>query len=449
MKTTHYSKIRFIGYAIPTGPSQDQLILSTYTTGCYLASSDMQQDMRARVAILKNAVDVAKKALPANDDIASVNNIFLAPEFYFHGHLGPYVYDSNSADPVAELMALLTATFDAATYPNWTFVFGTAITAKVENIHAVFQSQAVQMHKKLVRGLAESAEAEYGNARTVASRILSDAITDLRENPAIEVRDRALVFSNLLLDVPAKTLSTKQMTAEKYFLSNIDFLLFDREHRDVVTEEMVGYPHVDLSNGDIKQDPFDKYAIFRQNYGEENVPNHVDMGVEICLDHDDARLRKNMDREPFPSKADGLHVQLVPSCGSAIVPECVAVNINGFVFNCDGWSVIDGISTPQYGEEGNFKFLFADYTVTVNDMKYGAHTQLARVSKAALGNDPNYFCAEFQVLNEKDAVAIAVPTPQLIQGSLSDYFAAGAGAIHIYGLNQPYEIFPESEGTTT
>lgn len=441
MKTANYSKVRFIGYAIPTGPSQDQLILSTYTTGSYLAASDMAEDMRNRVAILKNAVDTAKKALPANEDTASVNNIFLAPEFYFHGNLGPYIYDSNSHDPVTQLMVLLTATFDAVNYPNWTFVFGTAITAKVENIHAVFHSSAVKMHKKLVRGLAESAEAEFGNARTVASNILSDAITDLRENPAIEVRDRALVFSNLLLDVPGKALATKQMTSEKYFLSNIDFLLFDRDHKNVVTEEMVGYPHVDLSNGDIKQHAFDKYAIFRQNYGAENVPPFVDMGVEICLDHDDARLRKNMDREPFPSKADGLHVQLIPSCGSAIVPACVAVNTSGFVFNCDGWCAIDGIPTPQYGEEGTFKFLFADYTAMENGIQYGAHTQLARVSKPAVGGDPNYHCAEFQVLDEKDAIAIVVPTPVLEQGSLNDYFAAGAGAVHIYGLNQPYELF--------
>ena len=36
------------------------------------------------------------------------------------------------------------------------------------------------------------------------------------------------------------------MTSEKYYLSPIDFVLFGTNNENVVTEEMVAYPHIDL-----------------------------------------------------------------------------------------------------------------------------------------------------------------------------------------------------------
>ncbi len=61
----------------------------------------------------------------------------------------------------------------------------------------------------------------------------------------------------------------------------------------------------------------------------------MDLGVEICLDHNDARLRRNL--STFSTReAGGVHVQIIPSCGMEIKAENVAANDDGFMFNCDG-----------------------------------------------------------------------------------------------------------------
>lgn len=442
MPTNYFSQCRFIGYAIPTGPSQDKLILSKYLVGNYLGADDLEQDLRARISILKNAVDTAKQALPTNDT-QLVNNIFMAPEFYFHGPLGAYVYKSEEDDPAVRALALLAETFNAEEYPNWTFVFGTMISAKVANIDAVFASPSVQMRKRLVESLAFNAQAEFGNARSVTEQILNETIADLRVNPAVEVRDRALIFSNIDLQIQGKSETFNKMTSEKYFLSPIDFVLFETNNQNVITEEMVGYPHIDLSDGDVKKAPYDPFAIFRQNYGEDNVPAYVDFGLEICLDHDDARLRKTMNRE-CPSNvsdaSDLVHIHLIPSSGSAIVQQCVVAGHNGFVFNVDGWCAYDESSTPQQGDVNGVQSLYASYHSLDGCTQYAAHSQLAQVNNPAKGNDPNYNAASFNELNVDNVAVLTVPLPTLECGEFSDYFAGGTGALHVFGIKQAYPL---------
>lgn len=443
MTTNKYAQCRFIGYAIPTGPSQDKLILSKYLVGNYLGATDVLQDLLARIAILKNAVDTAKQALPADEDTQLVNNIFMAPEFYFHGPLGPYIYRHVEEDPAELALKLLAKTFNSQDYPNWTFVFGTMISAKVANIDAVFQSPAVQMRKRLVESLALNAEAEFGNARSVTEQILNNTITDLRVNPAVEVRDRALVFSNLGLQLPGKSQAHQSLTTEKYFLSPIDFVLFETSNQDVITEEMVAYPYIDLSDGDVKKHVHDSHAIFSQSFGENNVPSTVNYGIEICLDHDDARLRKNMNRENLPVTNTTLQIQLVPSSGSVIMQQCVVVGANGFVFNVDGWCALDNSVTPQADNVAGVQSVYTNYTSMQNGTQYSAHTQLAQVKNPAQGCDPNKFSADFQFLSTENVISLNVSEPILEVGSFSDYFAGGYGSIQIYGGNIPYDLLSE------
>lgn len=443
MTTNNYSQCRFIGYAISTGPSQDKLILSKYLVGNYLGATDVLQDLSARIAILKNAVDTAKQALPVDEDAQLVNNIFMAPEFYFHGPLGPYVYRHTDEDPAELALKLLAKTFNPQDYPNWTFVFGTMISAKVANIDAVFQSPAVQMRKRLVESLALNAEAEFGNARSVTEQILNNTITDLRVNPAVEVRDRALVFSNLGLQLSGKSQAHQSLTTEKYFLSPIDFVLFETNNQDVITEEMVAYPYIDLSDGDVKKHVHDSHAIFSQSFGENNVPSTVNYGIEICLDHDDARLRKNMNRENLPVTNTMLQIQLVPSSGSVIMQQCVVVGANGFVFNVDGWCALDNSVTPQADNVAGVQSVYTNYTSMQNGTQYSAHTQLAQVKNPAQGCDPNKYPADFQFLSTENVISLNVSEPILEVGSFSDYFAGGYGSIQIYGGNIPYDLFSE------
>ncbi len=442
MRTNHYAKSRFIGYAIPTGPCQEKMILSKYLVGNYLGNQDLETDLQARISILKNAVDTAKQALPADEDVRTVNNIFLAPEFYFHGPLGPYVYSKEDQNPAERALALLSETFNALDYPNWTFVFGTMISAKVADIDAVFDSPSVQMRKNLVESLVLNAQAEFGNARSVTEQILSYTLTDLRANPAVEVRDRALIFSNLGLQLPGKSQTHHTMTSEKYFLSPIDFVLFETTNQNVVTEEMVAYPHIDLSGGDLKRSAYDAYAIFQQGYGQDNTPVGLSYGVEICLDHDDARLRKNLGSHTSAGSEESgtVNIQLIPSSGSAIVLQSVVAERNGFVFNCDGWCVLSDETTPQVGNVAGVQSVYSNYLSAQTAPQYFAHTQLARVNTPAKGRDPNFCSADFQFLSASDVLNIAVAEPNLQVGAFSDYFAGGAGEVHIYGAKQPYDL---------
>jgi hypothetical protein len=304
----------------------------------------------------------------------------------------------------------------------------------------VFQSPSVKMRKRLVENLALNAQAEFGNARSVTEEILNSVISDLRANPAVEVRDRALIFSNLGIQLPGKTQDQQKMTAEKYYLSPIDFVLFETNNQDVITEEMVAYPHIDLSGGDVKKHAYDSYAIFSQYYGHNNEPETLNYGVEICLDHDDARLRKNMTLENLPVTNSRLQIQLIPSSGSAIMQQCVVVDANGFVFNVDGWCPFSELTTPMEGNIGGVQSIYTSYTSIQNNVKYAAHTQLAKVKNPAQGNDPNINSADFEMLSADNVISLDVTKPYLIEGVFSDYFAGGCGTIQIYGAVKPYDL---------
>ena len=64
MTSARHSKIRFIGYTIPTTPANMVAIGNPNgpgaVAGTYLASADLASDIAARIAVLKNAVDAAK-----------------------------------------------------------------------------------------------------------------------------------------------------------------------------------------------------------------------------------------------------------------------------------------------------------------------------------------------------------------------------------------------------
>ena len=95
--------------------------------------------------------------------------------------------------------------------------------------------------------------------------MLINFIKNCHSYPNVEVRNRALLVSNIPLDAPTVKFNTNNMTTEKYYVSNEDFLLYETNGKtDVVTEQMTAYPYIDLSNGDFKQTPYDQHAIFRQ-----------------------------------------------------------------------------------------------------------------------------------------------------------------------------------------
>jgi hypothetical protein len=443
---SRYSKIRFIGYAIPTTPANLVSIGDPNgpgaVAGSYLADEDDGADIAARIAVLKQAVETAKSKLPADEDPNSVINLFVAPEFYFHGAQGPYLYRNGEADPADTILEQLVAAFPKDEYPNWSLVCGSVISAQSANIDTVYRANATGVRNRVVECLAKQWQASFGPLKGVLFDQLINFIKNCHANPSMEVRNRALLVSNIALDTPFTPLQSDRMTTEKYFVSNEDFLLYETEGRqEVVTEQMTAYPFIDLSAGDIKRDAFDQYAIFRQHYGDDNFPQYVDFAVEICLDHSDVRLRRNIDNEPFPSSGDAVHVQIIPSCGMQIQQQSVAADCNGFVFNCDGQYALD--ATQGGAETGVFNGVASVYANYVNGKNsgYAAHSQLARIAQPARGGDPNgegASDASFHPLAAED-ICIAAVKPI---AHLDDCFAGGAGEVHIYGQTNPYTLYP-------
>jgi len=235
---------------------------------------------------MKNAVDTAKNKLPTGE--TDVINVFVAPEFCFHGSEGPYIYSDPSKDPVDVLQQRLTKTFDASYYPNWTFICGSAITTMLKNVNEVYNSNSVQTRNSVVQNLSEQWLASFGPLKDVIFDMLVNFIKNCHSYPNCEVRNRSVIVSNIPIRTPEVDNPINLMTTEKYFVSNEDFLLYEVTGKQVITEQMTAYPLIDLSSGDAKQSTFDQYAIFRQNDIDPKNPiaaTVTDYGVEICLDH--------------------------------------------------------------------------------------------------------------------------------------------------------------------
>jgi len=431
-----YDRIRFIGYAIPTTPAGVIDIGNPdgpgAVAGSYLGDSVTETDLEDRVTLFAHAAGAAKAKLPAGE--RGVINVFLAPEFFFHGPQGPYVYSAPDADPLKVLTRKLHQAFPRSEYPDWILVCGTAISSMVKDIDAVLASNSAVARNHVVKSLAEQWQATYGPLKDVIFDLMVNFIKTCHAHPNCVVRNRSVIVANLPVHLSGATAPVDLMTTDKYFVSNEDFLLYETTGKPVVTEQMTDYAPIDLSGGDSKRDPFDEYAIFHQR--------DVGFGVEICLDHRDVRLRRNIGHDP--GSRGGVHVQLIPSCGMQIQSASVAAGGGGLVFNCDGQYAL-AANEDEFRRSGQSRIdgvdcLFANHR-SERDGSHAAHTQLARVKRAAVGNHPSAAGAsdaDFEALEPSD-IAIASVDPLPI---LEKYFAGGPGELHFYGLEAPFALYP-------
>ena len=250
-----YQRVRFIGYAIPTTPADMIAVGDPNGTGSvagtYRAHADTSTDITARLRQLKNAVDAAVSALPDEPD-PTVLTVFVAPEFYWHGQMGPYVFSHDEEDPADTILAALQAAFPVRDYPHFLFVFGSVITTRVDDIEAVFAASSTRARNDVVTALGQSWRATAGPLSLVILDMMVDFVKNCHAYPNVEVRNRALIVSGGDLNGVLDEFDTAALTTEKYYDSNEDFLLWDVTNRPVITEQMTAYPVLDLSGGDFK-----------------------------------------------------------------------------------------------------------------------------------------------------------------------------------------------------
>lgn len=437
---TGYDRVRFIGYAVPTTPADMIPVGDPDGTGAvagtYRASADFQKDIRGRAAALKRAVDAARAHLEGSP-ADGVLNVFVAPEFFWHGAIGPYVHKPGDVDPADEILAYLREQFPASDYPGFLLVLGTVISAEVADIDAVLGSESATVRNSVVRALGEGWAATSGPLGAVIFDQFVNFVKNCHAYPLIEVRNRAIVISSDGIDGVLDDIGTTAITTEKYYCSNEDFLLWDVEGRPVVTEQLTGYRVLDISGGDFKRHPTDPYAIFTLSAGDAPVT----VGVEVCLDHSDTRLRRGAAHSAWRADGDGIDLHLVPSCGMQLHPASVASRAGGWVFNCDGQYALGGPATagfPQRSVVGGVDCAYTDYTnpeVTL----YGAHTQLARIGEAALGGERGARDSHDARFDGAPDVDVTVVTLDADAG-FDEFFAGGPGAIHIYGKASPVPL---------
>ncbi|GAA3634460.1 hypothetical protein GCM10022200_17120 [Microbacterium awajiense] len=428
-------RVRFIGYAVPTTPADVVAVGDPDDTGSlagtYRALGDRDADIDARVAVIKAAVDRAREVLPADEP--DVLNVFVAPEFFWHGVHGPYVHGPADPDPADVILDRLTAALPPDEYPGFLMVLGTVITTKVADIDSVFASQSTRVRNDVVRALGEAWNSVTGPMQTVVADALINFIKNCHAYPDVEVRNRSLILSAHPIDGILEPIGAHAVTTEKNFDSNEDFLLWDVTGKDVVTEQMTAYPVLDLTGGDFKADARDPLSVFR--IGGEH-PRSV--GVEICLDHSDRRLRKGIDRNPWPERADGLDLQLIPSSGMQLHQASIGARAGGWVFNCDGQYRLGSESdagTAQHAVIAGVPCAFVDYRDPAG-ASFGAHSQLTRVERAAVRGDDAAPGAHDAVLEAPTDVDVGV-FPVAQADDFDAVFAGGPGALHIYGLRSP------------
>ncbi|MET0811815.1 MAG: hypothetical protein ABWY03_02100 [Microbacterium sp.] len=433
-----YDKVRFIGYAVPTTPA-DMVAVgdpngSGAVAGTYRGTDDFAADIAARAGFLKVAVDTAKAALPAEE--SGVLTVFLAPEFYWHGQMGPYVHTPGDPDPGDEILALLQRTFPAEQYPDLLLVLGSVITAEVGDIDTVMSASTTTVRNDIVRALGEGWNAADGPLADVIFDMFVNFVKNGHAYPQVEVRNRALIISATPAAGITGDFEATALTTEKYFDSNEDFLLWDVTGKPVITEQMTAYPVIDISAGDFKHTATDPFAVFR--YGGDDP---VDIAVEVCLDHSDHRIRKGVARNPWPERDGGIDLHLIPSCGMQLHVPSVGARAGGWAFNCDGQYTLGAVEeagTPQRDVVSGVPSAYTDY-FDPSSSAYGAHTQLARVKESAVGSAQHGAGAHDATFEPAPEVSVTV-VPIAQGSSFDEYFAGGPGALHIYGLTDPLPL---------
>ncbi|WP_448223027.1 hypothetical protein [Gordonia iterans] len=337
-----YDRVRFIGYAVPTTPADIVPVGDPNgagnVAGTYRAAPDLEADVYGRAQTLKAAVDTARAALPTGDGVL---NVFLAPEFYWHGPMGPYVHGPGDPDRADVILDELQKHFPVDEYPDFLLVLGTAISAEVADLGAVMRQSSTIVSNDVVRALGEGWQQADGPLAVVVFDALVNFIKNCHAYAQVEVRNRAFILGPAEFDGVEAGLGVRAITTEKYFVSNEDLLLWDVTGKPVITEQMSAYPILDTSGGDFKFEPRDPYAIFRVAGSDP-----VTVGVEICLDHSDHRMRKSVDRSPWPARGDGLDLHLIPSCGMQLHRPSVAARAGGWAFNCDGQYALGDPNRP-------------------------------------------------------------------------------------------------------
>lgn len=306
---------------------------------CYIGHEDPFSDISRRIQIMREAVD---KAYVYSDKDPETLKVFLAPEFYFRGVSGAYIFDDEEPNdpaycgPICALLKGLEDIVAEKRFEDWLFLFGTVVASdKVSD--------------------SESEHLFYNFA------------------PIYKGYDPARMDHQ-----------GKRFLSPKRYVSSSDFLTPARYLNSTVTKQLVGQQLPRHDNT-----VFNPHDFNRKRYDSDVWLNYRDelnglgyalleygwlmvdglaLSVEICFDHqmhtalntylgDIVTGRHTL----IPSSSDhGLEyvqipqyqaqLSIVSSAGMTVVPESLVLTNNGTIFLQDGLS--NGTNSMFWGTEG-------------------------------------------------------------------------------------------------
>ncbi|KAL9186842.1 hypothetical protein ACHAXT_010562 [Thalassiosira profunda] len=313
---------------------------------CYLGLEDTTEDVRHRLAIMRDAVN---RAYDKSDQDKSTLKIFLAPEFFFRGSDGAFSFvleeEKEAEGECSDICHILKGLEDIAAderFENWLFLFGTVIASEALPVEDTFDFQFYNfapMYKGFDPAKVSIKNKKAGKNFIVPKRYVSniDFMTPMRD-----LTNRTLVME--LLDEKDRTLDRTLMNPHASGQHRYDNDVWMR-YKDELSG--LGYTMIE-------------YGWF--------YLDGISFAVEICLDHLQRRALMTHTADLVtgqntlvPSSANdsiewiGLpkrqaQLQLISSAGMDVEVSSMALADGGHVFLQDG---AEGHVPPSttYGED--------------------------------------------------------------------------------------------------
>lgn len=478
----------YVAWALHTGPAsaiplwKGSLWIAGEWTGANsdLSEAQVRGDIDARVQCLVQAFNKARAQLSDSQKQKALN-IFVTPEFYFHAKEGPYPNIRLADLPPFDYLrvALQDALSKVSLLPaeKWIFLSGSVLTCSESDFRKVIQSSEAQSRLSALNKALHALAAEKGfrsaaefrahgvhmkglcyarNALTLTAgeQAIDALMTEFQAAPLCVVRNRGLAFTLSASGVEVtgyekQDESTVDLTMGKLVDSGGEIKL---DPAGMITEWVAGYPSISIINGD-KQVPDTPLAA---RYTVTNLtPAPLQIGVEICLDHNYKRLRRTVNMTVARGAAANnppLHLQLVPSGGMQILDFSVSAGTNGVVFNSDGCDPIFDVYTVDGKHviegSGTFKKITAGVyassaqtLVQQGEEQYYSHSQLSFRSGGEVESYDNAsgthnangatFTGNPPANPMLDSYPLASRIPVQIS-AVPGLFAAGFGEFHLY-----------------
>jgi hypothetical protein len=306
---------------------------------CYIGNDDAEQDVQSRLAIMRDAVEQAYH-LSGGQIMADMGpspeilKIFIAPEFFWRGHDGAYVFDDEApgdtsiCGPVCQILKELEEIVADKRFEDWLFLFGSIIAVEpITKSHSAYDSLFYNF-APVYKGY-DPQKTDYKGKRFIAPKrylSTSDFMTPTRHLDTSNFKE--------LIDLTATQETHQQTTVMNpiYSRGKYDFDMWV-EYK----EELDSLGYALLEHGWLMLDG-------------------LALSLEICLDHQVKTALNSYTADMttgrqtlIPSSSDrGLEyvhipeyqaqIGVVSSAGMTIVQESLALTQHGTLFLQDGLS---------------------------------------------------------------------------------------------------------------